>query len=159
MHVFKGKTAKFYLPGVRYIHGPVRGRYRIMWPDYRSRYIEALQSGKSKPADIEELTVKVVADLVSEWDAVYPDDHPDEKLRGKPIPITEEFLLKECYQPTYILLQRIVLGFDESPADPKDPVGEQLDAVERSSKTPEELFELLRQKDEESVGNSDGGCG
>ncbi|TXH46202.1 MAG: hypothetical protein E6Q97_30100 [Desulfurellales bacterium] len=159
MHTFKGKTAKFYIPGVRYVHGPVRGRYRIMWPEYRSRYLETIQSGKLKPKEESELTAKCVADLLSEWDAVYSDDHPDAEKRGKPMPISAEVLLTECYQQSYYMLQRVVLGFGESLPDPEDGINEQLRAAERQQMSPKDLFEELQKEDDEQVGNSGEGCG
>ena len=152
MLVFEGKTAKFYLRGVRNVHGPIRGRFRVMWPDFRAKYLETIRGSKdNKEAEL--WSAKAVASLLSEWNVTYPNDHPNEDLRGKPVPITPDVLLKECYPPTYNRLMNVVLGMSEGDIDPDDSIEDQLKTVDNQNKSAEELQQMLAKIDAEKVGN------
>lgn len=152
MHTFKGRTTKFYLPAVRYVHGPVRGRYKVAWPEYRAKYLEMMR-GNMEAKEKELLTAKVVADLVTEWNLTYSDDDPRDELRGKPLPITPEILMNETYPQSYLRLQNVILGFSESDIDPDDPVDSQLRTADNRKKSADELFAIMVSDDVQKVKN------
>jgi hypothetical protein len=152
MLVFKGKTAKFYLRSVRNVHGPVRGRYKLMWPEFRSQYLSKIRSASGEN-EAELMAAKFVATLMTEWNVTYPDDYPDVSLRGKPVPITAETLLNECFQPTYVRLVNVVTGMAECDVDPDDSVDDQLKTASKQSKDADELLRMLAEADNEKVGN------
>lgn len=152
MLVFKGKTAKFYLRSVRNIHGPVRGRYKLMWPEFRSQYLAKIRSAQDE-AEANLMAAKFVATLLTEWNVTYPQDYPVEALRGQPVPITAETLLNECYQPTYVRLVNVVTGMAECDIDPDDSVDDQLKTASRQAKDADELLRLLAEADTEKLGN------
>lgn len=124
----------------------------MMWPAFRAWYLDKIRKTANNE-EAELVAADTVAGLLTEWNVTYPENHPDASLRGKPVPITPDVLLKDCYPPTYNRLMNVVLGMTEGDVDPEDSVAEQLKTVRNQSYSPDELQKLLAEADAEKVGN------
>lgn len=152
VNVFDGLEHKGYIRGLRGVHGPIRFRYKAMWPEMRRKYLETVV--RLNATQLHQYQSRIVAELMTEWDQRYRDDHPDTSLAGAPMPITEDVMRHQVFDDVVHRIAQIIARVDESDVDPSDPMDEQLATAERAAMSPAEFERLMESEDQERVGNS-----
>jgi hypothetical protein len=151
--VHDGMTVPGFLRGVDEKDTPLRFRYRTVSPLQRAEFQDMVKS-VDKIEDRELLAGKMVAKFVKEWDQKYPEDWPEQKLAGKPVPITSEIVCNNIHPTIFSRLFNIVMGSGVSDPDPKDSADKQQEQILKNAMPANSLAALLSEEDQERLGNS-----
>lgn len=151
--VHDGLTISGFLRGVDEKDTPLRFRYRTVSPLQRAEFQDMVKSVE-KIQDRELLAGKMVAQFVKEWDQRYPEDWPEPKNAGKPVPITSEIICNNIHPTIFSRLFNIVMGSGVPDPDPKDSTDKQQEAIIKNAMPANSLAALLSQEDQDRLGNS-----
>lgn len=147
-HVSDGLQCKGYIRGLRYVHGPVKFRYKAMPPVVRDRFFRQLNMRK---VDEEKNAYQtgVISGLITEWNQTYGDSSPK---AGEPLPITPENFrtLDESVQNR---ITNVIFRLGESDLDPDDSVEDQDATSDRQDLSPEDLLAEVDAAHADQVGN------
>jgi len=110
----KDAIIRGYIAGVRYVHAPLRFRYKAVWSASKQKYVvdvKALKGSDNEEEQADRITAEFAAEHLVSWDAVYPD--------GTPVDISADAISNELYEPVADRLGMIILGYSESDIDPE----------------------------------------
>lgn len=117
-----GYTRKGFIKAIPGLHGEVRFSYRPMLPGQRDSTRNAINRERGEKAST--LQAAAIAGHLTSWDCVYPEDGPDENLRGKIVPISVEnvrHLIPSLFDRLFV----IIGGMDASDPEPEAAPAEQ----------------------------------
>lgn len=152
MMVHDGMTLPGFLRGMNEKDTPLRFRYRTVSPLQRAEFNDMLRAVE-KQQDRELLAGKMVTKFVPEWDQRYPEEWPEKKLVGQPVPITTEIVCNHIHPTIFTRLFNIVMGSGVPDPDPKDSGDKQQDAIVKNAMPANSLAALLSEEDQDRLGN------
>ena len=146
--VFDGMTVSGRVAANGGINEAIDFEYRPLTNPTEARYLFAL-NGTADPAQQRRVSCRMLAEQLQSLDICFPDDYPDEALRGTPIPCKDEKFLFEHLSP-YVtkIIAGIILG---TLPNGLSPIEQGLSA--------QEIFKKRRQDREEQQGNSSAAAG
>ncbi len=149
---FKGQVFKGYLAMVPGVDGPIRWKYRGMWPAARTKYLKDLAACSSED-DQEVLQLSTMAKMIVEWNIKYPDNHPDPAKRGQVVPIDATVIRDDIMVHVRNLLMAVSSWQKFSDLDPLDSVKDQEQTV-RAKADGKSAADMFDEVDDALVKNS-----
>lgn len=137
-----GYTRAGFIKGNGDLHPDVSFSYRRILYDDRDEVFRAGSTRAKTARAFNTLLRNLVLKHLAEWDLKYPQDHPDEKLRGTDMPLTEEVLRTEVPSLLWDRLYDVVSG--RAPSDLKE------------TSDSEEVSDLVRELESMSSGQHPG---
>ena len=133
-----GYTRSGFIRAIPGLHGQIRFSYRPMLHGKRDSVRNGYQRERGEKGSL--LVAGAIADHLVEWVCLYPEDGPDELLRGKAVKVTVDSV-RHLAPPLLDRMFSIVSGMDGSDPEPEAEPEEQ-----------KEYAELLLQSAETGIG-------
>ena len=150
--IYKKQLFQGYIKPQHNVHGPIRFTYKGLWPFLRAKYFADIRAANDDEAG-EAVAISTMAGAITQWNLVYPDHHPDQEKRNKPVPINAEVIRDELMTHVRNHMMGIITFGIDSDVDPEATIAEQMKQIQQkaSRKT---LAEIMAEGDEALVGNS-----
>lgn len=155
MLLYDGMTLPGYLAPVTPGQIALRFRYRIVSPIERAEWND-ISRNLDTVEKREFAAAEWITRYLAEWDLKYPENWPVERLRGKPIKISQQFLAKYVHPIWFSKLFNCVLGIGPPDPDPMEAEKEQQRKRELAAMDPESRAKAMAEEEDDRVGNSSG---
>jgi len=137
-----GYTRQGFIKGNGDLHPDVKFSYRRILYDDRDEVFRSGSTRAKTSRAFNTLLRNLVLKHMDDWDLKYDANHPNEALRGKDMPLTEENLRTEVPSELWDRLYNIVSG--REPSDLQESAGK------------EEVSDLVRELEAMSAGQHPG---
>lgn len=150
--VYPGQVFPGYIKPQHGVHGPIRFSYKGLWPEARAQYFRQLQAA-STDEEGEAVAISTMKMCLVQWNLKYPENHPNKKKAGKPVPITEDALQNDVMVHLRNHIMNVLTWAIPSDVDPEEPLESKIEKINQKA-SGKSIAELIAEADAALVGNS-----